>query len=182
MAEDGWLMDYAPFWPFSSVPTLTFKRRGDVLRAKDPNYDGTYDEIDEQYNVEVAEFEDICFEVSNNGDKQSIRAHFFWDKLWWADEFETREECYAWAQRTLEEKLPECRRLLQISAQFEPGLYLVPTYYDGTWWHIVSLSKENGIARLWYFGSEIPEIIDQADWQNMQRFTLTAPDGTIVGE
>jgi hypothetical protein len=176
-------MNVAPFWPFVDEPALLeFKPRGEVLRLSNPDYDGIFDDIDLEFDVQLAmagqEYE---AEISQNGDQWRAEVYFRNGARRHMSDQPTKEEAIAWCGKELPKLKEEVDRALKLSAKFEPGMYLLQDYISHIW-IVVSLTHEDGFAQLWHFGWEVPENIDEVWHDTLTPLTITAPDGSIVGE
>lgn len=184
-------MNHAPFWPFetSSDPLqgvkLVFRRRGDVWRSQNPDYDGWADDIDEQYCVELAVYKDFEIEVSRDGDDFYVCVSWRNSARFWQNRMSSREECYEWAECRLRGVIPEVNAIQEISDSLEEGLYLLQQEHPQNHevpgnWSIVRLTKEHGVAVIWRFGWERSDPIETVNYKSLTKITLTAPDGTMV--
>lgn len=177
-------MTYEPFWPFEmSPPELKFARRGEVLKLAHPDYDGIFDDIDLEFDVQLAiagqEYE---AQISKNEDKWRAEVYFRNFARVMMEDLPTKEEAIAWCGTALPQLKKKVDEALALSAKFESGLYLLQEDVTYTYWYVVSITHEQGFAKIWHFGVERPEEIENVAHDTLTRFTLTAPDGSIVGE
>ena len=175
-------MDYAPFWPFPSTPELKFARRGEVLKLSHPDYDGIFDDIDLEYDVQLAlaghEYE---AQISMNEDKWRAEVYFRNYSRCLREDLPTKEEAIAWCAANLPKLKEIVDAALALSAKVEGGLHLLQDNVTGIWL-VVGITHENGFAKIWYVGSECPDDIEDVWHDTLTPLVVTAPDGSIVGE
>jgi hypothetical protein len=178
----------APIWPFGeNMNRLTWRPRGEVMRELDKSYDGYLDDIDQQFEVEAAIYEELSFEVSTDPVYQyCARIDYVSPTVkWWSQHnLPTREAAREWCESMIEQALAEGKRRLEISAKFAPGLYFLLCDYGsaGSEWRVVSITKDDdtGLARVWYFGSEVDSDVDEVNWESLTPANIVAPDGSSI--